>query len=284
MKLIFALLSLFLVTETRAAQKGVVVTEGAIVYRKADFDSPVVGYFQRGRKVAISTKRFGAFFRVKFKQGLMGYISDVDVSFDGKGKMPDAKNPKDPKDAKDPEAREREKAARAKKSPPWQATAVGPFAGYIQFTELISQAELSSKLMGFGLQFSMPFTLLDGPFALETTFLYHSGAPSYYDQVSSTPADGTILFLDSVLTFPLSNFDGVAGALSVGAGPLINQSSITATLSGTQKDLKETKLGISIVGGASYRLSRLIFKAEAKYFVEKASYLGFVAGVQYVLK
>jgi len=277
MKLILSFFTLFFVAETWGAQKAMVVTEGAIVYRKADFDAPVIGYFQRGRKVAISTKRFGAFYRVKFKQGLMGYISDVDVAFDGKGKMPELK-----RDPKNPDKEIR--AAKPKKSPPWQATAIGPVVGMIQYTELISQSELSSKITGFGVQLSMPFTLLDGPFSLETTFLYHSGAPSYYEQVSSTAPTGTIMFLDSVLTFPLSNFDGIAGAISVGAGPLINQSAIEATIGGQAKDLKETKLGISVIGGASYRLNRLILKAEAKYFVEKASYFGFIGGLQYVLK
>lgn len=276
MKLIFVFLILFSFP-LLAAQQAVVVTEGAIVYRKPDFDSPVIGYFQRGRKVAISSKQFGPFFRVKFKQGLLGYISDVDVSFDGKGKMPEAKDSK-----ASPE--KEKKAQRKKDEPPWRSMAIGPAIGYVQFAEVIGQTELNTKITPLGLQFSTPFTYFDGPFNLETTFLYNAGAPSYYQQVSTTAPTGNLLFLDSVLTFPLSTFSGVSGAVVLGAGPLLNQTTVEATIGGTQKDLRELKLGLSVVGGVAYRLDRILIKLEAKYFVEKASYLGFLGTIQYVIK
>ncbi|HEX4924703.1 MAG TPA: SH3 domain-containing protein [Bdellovibrionales bacterium] len=266
--------ALALAGPVHAAQKGVVVNDDAMVYRKANFDAPVIGYFKKGRKVTVSTKKSGPFYRVKFKQGLMGYIADTDVSVEGKNER-----------AKGGEAPGRVLKERSKaKLPPWQGWAIGPTFAFIQFTELIAQQELIAKMTAFGAQFSMPFRLLDGPFSLATTFLYHSGAPSYYQQVSSTAPAGSILYLESVLNFPVMNFSGISGAVMLGAGPLLTQTSFQATIGGQPVDLKETKIGISILAGVAYRLGDIIFRGEGKYFVEKASYPGFQATVLYAFK
>jgi hypothetical protein len=275
MSLITSIVFLFCATNAFAAQKAVVVTEGAIVYRKPNFDAPVIGYFQRGKRVSISTKLYGPFHRVKFKQGLVGYISDVDVATDQKAKI------SEPKDSKD---KDKKHSKTKKGGPPWQAIAAGPVFGFVQFSELINSEELNSKVTVMGLQLSTPFTLLEGPFSLTTTFLYHSGAPTYYDTVSSTPPSGTIMFLDSLLTFPIGDFMNGSGSLLIGAGPLITQSSFKATIGARTVDLQETKLGLSIAGGVAYKLAPIIIRAEAKYFVEKASYFGAQASLQYVFR
>lgn len=257
-----------------AAQKGVVINDDAMVYRKADFDAPVIGYFKKGRKVTISTKKSGPFYRVRFKQGLTGYIADSDVKIEGKSEKGK------PGDNTKPTLKERPKA----KLPPWQGWSAGAVFALIQYTELIAQQELLARMTAFGAQLTMPFRLLDGPFSLGTTFLYHSGAPSYYQQVSTTAPTGSILFLESVLNFPVMNFAGVAGAVMLGAGPLFTQSSFKATIGGQAVDLQETKIGISILAGAAYRIGNFVLRGDGKYFVEKASYPGFQGSLLYVFK
>ena len=48
--------------------KGKVINEGAIVYKNADFDSPVLGYLPAGKVYEISSKTFGAFYRIRVEK------------------------------------------------------------------------------------------------------------------------------------------------------------------------------------------------------------------------
>ena len=93
-----------------AARSAEVITDGAMVYEKADFDSTVVGYLQRGQKVRVSNRPKGAFYRVQFSQGVIGYISDVDVKVEG-GKSSEQASEDDNK------SRKRKKDRNKKKDP-----------------------------------------------------------------------------------------------------------------------------------------------------------------------
>ena len=82
----FLLIFLFMLNPlVFAAQEAVVTTDGAMVYRKGNFDSQVIGYLRSGQKVRVSSKIFGgAFYKVQFKQGVLGYIADTDIEVSGK--------------------------------------------------------------------------------------------------------------------------------------------------------------------------------------------------------
>ena len=63
----------------QAAQMAEVIIDGAMVYKQGDFGSPVLGYLRKGKKVKVSNKTYGPFYKVKLRQGVIGYISDIDV-------------------------------------------------------------------------------------------------------------------------------------------------------------------------------------------------------------
>ncbi len=277
-----------------AARTAIIAVEGAMVYKKPDFDSAVIGYMPRGKKVKVSTKAFGPFQRIGFREGVMGYISDVDIvteegvpfsvvnSGEDTGKKEEApgEGGKPPKGKKKKKRAGSEKIYRAK--PVATADAIGVAVGYIAYKELVSRREFSENILVYGLKYSTRAPFLMGPYGLDVTFLFKPSPPNYYQSALGTTAKGIYLFFDAVWTFPLFEIMGKDGMLIAGIGPLITYSEAKATLpSGV--DFKQTDLvvGASLQLGVALRFKPVIVKFDAKYYLEKNSYLGVLGSVQY---
>lgn len=261
----FAALSmLFLLAEESWAAKDVtVITDGAIVYRKADFDSPILGYFQAGKQIKISDNKFGgAFFRVRFKQGVIGYIADVDVS-GGVTPPPAAMATGEPA-----------KAEQKRKGPEsiLTTTYLGLQGGVTRYAEIINKVEYRDSITTYGLKLSAPFGLFDGPFTFDLNLMSSFSAPSYYKGLSQTPAEGYLLLVSPVLNVSLFEFGERRGLCYIGGGPLLSYSNYMVEVSGAKLELSELRAGGVFVLGLGFDLGGAIFKLEPKYIVEKASY------------
>ena len=78
-----------------------VINDGALVYKAADFDAPVLGHLRAGGTYQISVKTIGAFYQIKVRDNLFGYVSDVDVKpigSDSGKKTAKAAHPKEKED------------------------------------------------------------------------------------------------------------------------------------------------------------------------------------------
>jgi hypothetical protein len=268
-----------------AAQDAVVAVDGSMVYKSADFDSSVIGYLPRGKKVRVSSKPFGAFHRVSLRQGMIGYISDADlVSSDGRpmSELNSAK-PLKSKISKDKgrKGKELKQDKLQRRLPVTVAMAVGPTYGLINYRELINRRDYSDQISFFGLKFTTRAGFIDGSFGLELDALYFSGAPAYYGTVSTVAPTGYIAIFDAILTYSLFNFSRNQGAVTVGAGPVLGISETRTEASGQKFKQNRTELGAVINAGAHYRIHPVILKFEPRYYVERSSYLGYHLSVLY---
>lgn len=248
-----------------AAQNAVVTTDGAMVYRKADFDAQVIGYLRSGQKVRISSKLFGgAFYKVQFKQGVLGFIADTDVEPEGKGRA----------ESRTAKREIKNKSFIGKRY-------LGLNVASLNFSEVFNQTSVSDDLIFFGVKFTTPLKLLSGPFVLDTNFLYHHGYPSYYDEGGVRGESGRVALIDASVMYSLFENTNRSFWMYFGAGPLISYSSFVVEISGSKKDLTEVQFGGVLTAGAAVRFGSLAFKFEPKYFFLETSYFGFLGSLQF---
>lgn len=254
-----------------AAQTATVVTDGAMVYKKGDFDSAVIGYLNSGRKVRISSKKFGPFYRIQFKQGIIGYIADVDVSA-GKG---GASNLPTSKKSKVGSSESRARSFISKRY-------IGLSYASLNFSEEFNSRVESDSLGFFGVKFTMPMKYLSGPFVFDTNLLYHGGYPSYYDDNGNKGQSGKILMYDAQVLYSLAEGARRTFWAYIGGGLALSYSSFVVEISGGSKqDLTDVLFGGVIGGGIAYQTGKIAIKLEPKYYAMKSNYFAIVGSVQY---
>lgn len=260
--LIFALLLGFGVAH--AAQNATVITDGAMVYKKSDFDSPVVGYLSAGDKVRISTKKFGPFYRIQFKQGVLAYIADVDVSAGNANKK-----------SKE-EAAKRAKSFIGKKY-------FGVSFSKLNFSEEFNSRVESESLTFFGLKYTAPMKFLAGPYVFDTNLMYHSGYPSYYNMTNppSQGQSGKIGMLDAQVLYSLAEGSKRDFWAYIGGGLAVNYSSFVVEINGSKQDLSDVLFGGVISGGVALQAGKIAFKLEPRYYAMKSNFFAILMAAQY---
>ncbi|MFK8139279.1 MAG: SH3 domain-containing protein [Bdellovibrionales bacterium] len=268
-----------------AAQIGTVVTDGAIVYKKGDFDAPVLGYLRANRKVKISSKTYGPFYRVKLKQGIIGYVSDIDVqplSGTKRSKKGRARN----------RNANKQKQASSKKyrnKPVMGSQYVGAGFGSISFSDRFksssdgSQITKSSSTMFVGFKYTGPSKYLDGPLIVDANVLLAASLPTFYDDISSTPAVGNVMLVDVGLLNPMFNNRSDNYSLYYGAAIQLFYTDFEITVSSVSVPATEWALGASLKLGGAYSFGKFVLKFEPTFYFAETNYLGVNFGVQYQL-
>lgn len=284
--------------KTRARDTGqpaIVIVDGAAIYEKANFDSPVIDYLERGKKVLISKRLYrgagglGAFYKIKIRKGLFGYVTDVDVQIDK-------------------EARVRQEEARRKKKEelddPTQirsdlenpeAENEGDGLGGIYFTrylglaysafiysETIAKRKKSANISLIGMKLSGPGKSMGGmPLDFELTFT--STAPSYYSQ-SFSSSKGFLLLGHAMTILPLKIFR--ESMLYYGFGLVGKYSKFDVVVRNnpnkTPIDSQDLVLGLGGHFGYahSFARGRYALRVDGKYYFEKEAYFGYGAALQ----
>lgn len=259
---------------TQAARTARVITDGAIVYRQPDFDAKVIGYFRAGQQVQVSSRKFStAFFRVRFKQGVVGYISDIDVEAAASASIPDKPEDK----AKAEQAR---KKAAERKRPMTAKTYLGLMGGYTGYSEIINKIEYKDKLVTYGAKFTFPF---DATFLIDFNAIGTFSSPQFYRELSTIEPKGYLFLFSSIFNYPLFDFSARKGLFYIGGGPVIAMSSYVVEVRGSKLDLTEVRMGGVFDLGIAFDLGGALFKLEPKFYVEKASYNSIDIALQFAL-
>lgn len=265
-----------------AAQSAVVSIDGAMVYKGASFDAPVIAYLKKGKKIRISSRTYGPFYKVKVRSGLVGYISDIDVKVMGKAaKKSRSRGNEKERDRDVPDFEKRRK-------PIFATTYLGVHGGIANYKEEFtlnvngndSNQVVSANVPVYGVKLTGPNILIQGPFVFDINAYFSFGAPSYYDQISQTAPTGLLAFIDFKLVFPMLNETGDDWMVYLGAGPSIVYSKFEFTANDLPIENSEISLGGSFMLGFAYRIGKFIIKLEPHYYVEKKSYAGGIAAVQ----
>lgn len=257
---------------------GRVVSDGAMVYRAADFDAPVLTQLRGGQVYPISSKTVGAFYKIKVKDGVYGYVSDTDV----KPLMsPSEKKKRDAEKAEKKAEREKGKDEKKKrKAFEWERDR-GLFVDYINYREDTMGLKPTEGMIFLGVKFSGPDTLMEG-LSIDSNILISPTAPKYYEQATGHSASGMILIFDFLFqtVMPVDN----NRLVFYGFGPMLKYSKINATIKVNGKseayDLTDVNVGAVFNVGVSQRVGSLVLRGEIQYFWEKMQYLGYGLAIQ----
>lgn len=266
---------IFFASVSFANQDATVLTEGAMIYKEANFDSPVIGYLQKGKKTRVSDKTYGPFYRIQLKPGVLGYISDVDVS------------PKKGRKPKVLASAEEEKKSPAGKSARWYG--LGGTLGLIQYRELLFKKEKQSNTLVYGAKFTFPFRALRGPFFMDLSLVGHVGALGHYNEYKAGDLSAQWAWMDALLHFPLYGHPGSGLLLSLGTGPLLVYSQVSglikapAAKAATSYSATEVSVGMSLGANVSYRRKSIVIRVEPKMHFEKFMYFGVLGSVLWAL-
>ncbi len=280
-----------------AGQAATIKVDGSAVYEVANFDSPVLEYMDRGKKVRISKKIYpgigglGAFYKIRIKKGVYGYIADTDAEVANKRYA--EKDRSDDEDDDDDENLENgsdptkfQSGIFSENDPDEKSDAfyltryVGfAFASY-NYAEVIRNKTEVSQTSMLGVKLTGPTGYMGG-MPLDINLLFTTTAPSFYSKVANSTS-GFMLIGDALVTLPL--YESKSILVFYGFGPVIRYSSWQVKLKKqTGKapvDSQEMGLGVAVTGGAALRLGdRLALRADGRYYYEKEKYFGYGASL-----
>ena len=258
------------------SQKAKVINEGALVYKDADFDAPVLTQLKAGSVYDISLKTKGPFFKIRLKPGVTGWIADTDVRT-GKAAATAGK----PQDAgkKSPEKKDSKDNFLEKKRPRsfYGSRYRGPVLSYLTYNENTMGSLHTENMPFYGFKVEGPNTMFTGDLRTDAEFLFHFSAPGYYEKATGYPASGWIFITDFVFetAYPQSKWH----MLTFGFGPMFKYSHYQASLLQNGKQvsysLDDMTLGAVFDGGLAFRIAETYaLRFNVKYYWEKTKYWG----------
>ncbi len=264
----------FVFSQQNKVYKAKVITESALVYKAADFDSPVLGALPAGREYEVSQRSFGPFHRIRVGKKI-GYIADNDIqplNFVFGNQVGSAKKKKP--SPKDPEK---------KKRPFALSRFVGPSIATINFTESTMGRKLSDSETFFGVKMSGTDVLVEGEATTEINLMFFYGAPDYYAKLTGQAASGWT-FLSDFQFHTVSTLSPIMLGF-FGFGPMFRFSKFDLAVkdgSVTNHYLaSDMVLGAAFSAGIAVRLGGIALRSEAKYYWEKNQYSGIGASLQF---
>ncbi|PIS11009.1 MAG: hypothetical protein COT73_06235 [Bdellovibrio sp. CG10_big_fil_rev_8_21_14_0_10_47_8] len=273
-----------------------VIQEGAAVYQSADFDAPLVGTLRAGGTYDVSKGLAnGAFYKIRVKPGVLGYIADTDVKplfktdraqKEAEKKNAQAKKERDKVKQDREKKREEEKAARekARNNRPFEFSRYGGLSySMIQFQEETMNSQPKENLGFFGAKFSGSDLLISGLIPTEINLQMYSDAPSYYDKGTGRGASGWVFMGNGLFEtyFP----QGKGQLIYFGFGPMFRYSHFEVELNESGKvtpyTLEDIALGAAFNLGAAFRFGKFALRGEFQYYWEKLQYSGWGLALQY---
>jgi len=274
----------------RRSQVAIVQVDGAAVYKVANFDSPIIAYLNKGRKIRASKKIYpgigglGSFYKVRLRKGKYGYVTDVDL-FPAKktGSLSgDASG-----DIFTPQGGDIMQGPAMSSSRSGGSIAAKRYIGVsyslVNYSEEVVGRSFTESLGFFGLKVSGPGALFT-KLPLELNVMALFGAPTYYSTIFDQP-EGYLVISDVLYIMPL--LSKAKYMLYAAAGPALVYSSYRASIlklsngNNIPFDLQTINVGISGAGGLAFKLGKsFIIKAEGKYIFENQGYLSFGGSLQ----
>lgn len=279
-------------------QNAIVKIDGSAVYEVANFDSPVLEYMDQGKKIQISKKIYpgigglGAFYKVRLRKGVFGFITDTDVTLvDKKGSghsgLNDAKAPEEEYDSEDDPTKIQEGMFQENENQDFGSTfSLSRFFGLVyymyNYAEKVKNRSESDKVTMFGIRKSGPSPYLGG-MPVDMSLVYTSSAPDFYDEVMGK-SSGFMIIADAIGIMPF--YESNRYLVYYGFGLVTRYSKWSVKLrnnpSSPAVDSQEASLGVAAAAGAGVMVTeKLAFKVDAKYYYENEAYIGYGAVLQY---
>jgi hypothetical protein len=270
------------VSSVFAQNKARVINADTDVYSAADFDSAIIGTVDPDQTFLVSKKPYGAFYKVKFKDGTTGYIPDTDLNIQGLGSVKpkpflgDEEFDKNNKKIKRKTTEDDELAEDDTENP--NINYKGVTFSLINFREDTMGGKQVSDLATYGFRFQP----MQGNFqsGLAYDFMVATKAPDYYAEKTGASTSGAVLWGSA----GISNVSALNSntSLRYGAGPFLRYSYFTiadAPLKPKSKyNLQDLTAGIDFQFGVLLHSRFVTIDLGLRYFWDKESYGGFGVG------
>lgn len=269
-KVIFVLL---FSTYSLASQKATVVHEAAVVFKDADFDSAQIAEVKGGEVYEISNLKKGIFYKIRLKDGQLGYIADNEVR---PGVLNKAKKQSQSNQKENQNGNIKSNTVGNKNSskPFITKRYRGPKIEMVNFTE-DTMGKTANETLGFlGLNVAGQNTMFAGETYADANLLFYSGAPSYYKKATGNAASGYILLANFSLetTIPMAK----TYMFFYGFGLGLRMSHFDVTLNETSRSvsyaLDDITIGALLNSGVAFQTGASSIRLDLKYYLEKKFY------------
>ena len=264
-----------------AQNKARVLNADTDVYQKPDFDASVIGQVDPEETFLISKKPYGAFYKVKFKDGTIGYIPDTELNVEGIGtvkEQPFKGDEIDKKNAKRAKQQEEDEDNAEDDTENPNINYKGVTFSIINFHENTMGGEQVADLAAYGFRFQpMQGNYQSG---LAYDFMVATKAPDYYAEKTGAKTSGAVFWGSA----GISNISALNSNTSFryGAGPFLRYSYFTikdATLRlQSNYNLQDLTAGLDFQVGVLLHSRYVTIDLGLRYFWDKEGYGGFGVG------
>lgn len=271
MKTLCVFCFLFFSLSALAVQKATIVSSEVDIYSQSDFDSEIIATVHEGETYSISDKTYGPFYRIKLKNGKIGYIVDYELDIEGKGRikeqdLDDIMFEEMSQLAKEPKASAEEIEEEAEI---FGGAYSGPTLQLINYQENTMGADQIDDLLAIGYK-----KISDVSWSVLGSFRI----PKYYADKTGGSARGVKLWGDFGFSNPITNLGGSEIRF---AGSFFSHISLIQLETSTRKyDLHDITLGVAIELGWLLKFRKSAFDMSVKYYFDKTNYAGF--GLSYI--
>lgn len=254
----------------KGAQKGTIIVEVADIYAKDDFDSGVIAQVKKNQVYDISKFPKGAFYKIRLKPGVLGWISDTDV------------RPGHPiKEGMPAKKKEPEKNSVISKKPFMFRRYWGPAVEMINWTEDTMGKNRTETMTLYGVQWAGYNTVMAGEVYTHASILLSPAAPKYYESNTGNSANGWIYKMN--FTFETALPQSPYYLLYFGFGPSFTYShfDVSLTESGRKVNysLDDMSIGALFDIGLAFKTGKFSPRFAFKYYWEKKTMTALVATV-----
>lgn len=273
----FVFLFVFLSFQCVFAQnKAHVLNAETDVYGSPDFDSATIGTVDPDETFLVSKKTYGEFYKVKFKDGTIGYIPDTEVYIEGIGTVKETPFRGDDLDKKAKRAkREEDEESLEDDTENPNINYKGVTFSLINFHEETMGGNQVADLQAFGFRFQpMKGNYQSG---LAYDLMVAPKAPDYYEEKTGAKTSGAIFWGSA----GISNVSALNSNTSFryGAGPFLRYSYFTIKDAPLRPqstyNLQDLTVGLDFQAGIMLHSRYVTIDLGLRYFWDKESYGGF---------
>lgn len=260
-----------------AGKKAQAAEENVEIYSDASFDSKVMDIIQPGVTYPISEKPVGPFYKIKLKNGNIGYVPDTQLDIEGVGKF----TPK-------PYLGDEEESSSNKKS---KNQMLEPEDEEADEDEKLSFHALTLQLINYhedtlgGVQvgdlLAIGYRRFPELYDYASSFSWDVAAafnaPKYYEDKTGKSASGFGLWSG----FQILNITpfGSDMTLRYGAGPFAKLTQFNVETVNKKYSLQDLTVGVTLEGGMIFHFNALSIDLGLRYYWDKNSYGSIGLGV-----
>lgn len=265
------LLILFCSLSAFSAQKGTINVPEADIYSDEDFDAEVIDSVKQGETYSISSKTYGAFYKIKLKSGKIGYVADYQLDVNGK---PFVEKPFRTEPEVLPSSKKLSKNKKSKDDDPIEKeydddddlNFKTDFSGVT--LQLINFHEETLGTLQVDNLYAVGYKKMDAAFAWE--IFVSPQAPKYYAEKLKGSVQGFHIWglsgFNSLV--PISKFS----RLRYGGSIMLHGARTKVDVPTKSYELQDITLGAALEGAYVVQIKKVAFEVSLKYFFDRDNY------------